>query len=54
MQTLAQTIREAGECMLDLELALQLLRLANEPELALAVHQETTACLQRAMRRSRR
>lgn len=54
MRTLAETIRDAGDCMLDLELALQLLRMANEPELSLAVHQETATCLRRAMRRSRR
>ena len=54
MQALAATIREAGECMLDLEHALQLLRMTNEPRLALAVHVETSACLRRAMRRPRR
>jgi len=54
MRTLAETIREASECMLDLENALELLRLANEPRLALAVHLETSACLRRAMRRLRR
>jgi hypothetical protein len=54
MNKLAETVREAGECMLDLEHALELLRLANEPRLALAVHAETAACMRRAMRRSRR
>ena len=54
MKTLAQTIRDAGECMLDLQTALELLRLAHQPKLALAVDAETTACLRRAMRPARR
>jgi len=54
MKTLAETIREAGECMLDLQNAVELLRLANEPRMALAVDMETTACLRRAMHRTRR
>lgn len=54
MKTLAETIRDAGECMLDLQNAVELLRLANEPRLALRVDLETTACLRRAMRRVRR
>jgi hypothetical protein len=54
MKTLAETIREAGECMLDLQNAVELLRMANEPRRALAVDMETTACLRRAMRRPRR
>jgi hypothetical protein len=54
MQSLALTIREAGECMLDLQDAVELLRVASEPRLALAVDDETAACLRRAMRRTRR
>jgi hypothetical protein len=53
MRTLAETIREASESMLDLEHALELLRMAREPRLALSVHVETSACLRRAMRRPR-
>jgi hypothetical protein len=53
MHTLAETIREAGECMLDLQHAVELLRMANEPRMALAVDMETTACLRRAMQRTR-
>ena len=53
MRVLAATIREAGECMLDLQHALERLRLAHEPQLAQAVDVETTACLCRAMRRVR-
>jgi hypothetical protein len=48
MRTLAQTVREAGECMLDLQQAVELLRLANEPALAMAVDRETAACIRRA------
>jgi hypothetical protein len=51
MQTLARTIREAGECLLDLQNAVELLHLANEPSLARAVEHETAACLHAAMRR---
>jgi hypothetical protein len=54
MKTLAETIREAGECMLDLQNAVELLRLANEPRLALAVDVEMTACMRRAMRHTHR
>ena len=54
MRTLAETIREAGECMLDLQNAVEMLRLANEPRLALAVDVEATACMRRAMRRTHR
>jgi len=54
MKTLAATIREAGECMLDLQNAVELLRLANEPRLALEVDVETTTCLRKAMRHSLR
>ena len=48
MRTLAQTVREAGECMLDLQQAVELLRLANEPGLALQVDREAAACIRRA------
>jgi type II secretory pathway component PulJ len=51
MQTLARTIREAGECLLDLQTAVELLHVANEPSLARAVQHETAACLRSAMRR---
>jgi hypothetical protein len=54
MRTLAETIREAGECMLDLEHAMHLLRMSNEPKLALSVRMETSSCLRRAMRRAPR
>jgi len=51
MRALAETIREAGECMLDLEQAMELLRMANEPRLALAIQAATSSCLRKAMRR---
>jgi hypothetical protein len=51
MKTLAETIREAGECLLDLQNALETLRMANEPALARAVIRESAGCLRRAMRR---
>jgi hypothetical protein len=51
MHTLARTIREAGECLLDLQHAVELLHLANEPALARTVEHETLSCLQAAMRR---
>ncbi len=51
MRTLAATIREAGECLLDLEHAVELVRVANHPSRALALQCETKACLRRAMRR---
>jgi hypothetical protein len=50
MRTLAATVREAGECMLDLQNAVELLRLANEPRLAQTVQRSTVACLRKAMR----
>ena len=50
MRTLAATIREAGECMLDLQNAVELLRMVNRPSFALTVESETRACLRRAMR----
>jgi hypothetical protein len=54
MKTLAETIREAGECMLDLQNAVELMRLSHEPRLAQAIDAETAACIRRAMRRMRR
>jgi hypothetical protein len=54
MRTLAATVREAGECLLDLQNAVELLRMANEPglarALARAVVRDTTSCLRKAMR----
>jgi hypothetical protein len=50
MRTLAATVREAGECLLDLQNAVELLRMANEPALARAVERDTLACLRKAMR----
>jgi hypothetical protein len=51
MQTLARTIREAGECLLDLQHAVELLHLANQPALARRVERDTADCLRAAMRR---
>jgi hypothetical protein len=51
MRLLAATMREAGECMLELQEALQMLRLANEPALAREVEWEAAKCLRKAMRR---
>ncbi|HJV61129.1 MAG TPA: hypothetical protein VJ743_09270 [Albitalea sp.] len=51
MQELASTIREAGECLLDLQQAVDTLRLANDPTLARVVDRETAACMRAAMRR---
>jgi hypothetical protein len=51
MQQLAATIREAGECLLDLQVAVEALRMANEPALAREVQQATAGCLRSAMRR---
>ena len=51
IRTLAQAVREAGECMLELQEALQMLRLANEPALAREVEWEAAKCLRKAMRR---
>ena len=53
MATLAATIREAGECMLDLQNAIELLRLKKDPALALTVDRQTQDCMRRAMRRGR-
>jgi hypothetical protein len=51
IRTLAATIREAGECMLDLEQALIKLRMARDPRMMASVGSESNDCLQRAMRR---
>jgi hypothetical protein len=51
MQQLAATIRDAGECLLDLQVAVEALRMANEPGLAREVQQATAGCLRSAMRR---
>ncbi|HEV7914390.1 MAG TPA: hypothetical protein VGP22_11515 [Albitalea sp.] len=51
MKTLAATIREAGECLLDLQNAVEMLRMANDPALAQSVGRESTVCMRRAMRR---
>jgi len=51
MQVLASTIREAGECLLDLQLAVETLHLANQPALAQSVSDEAADCLRQAMRR---
>ena len=49
MRTLAATVREAGECMLDLQSAVEMLRLAHEPAFARAVQRDTLACIRNAM-----
>ena len=51
MRVLAETVREAGECLLDLQHAVEALRLANEPHMAREVERTTADCLRRAMRR---
>jgi hypothetical protein len=51
MQVLAETIREATECLLDLQHAVEMLHLANQPGLAHAVSDEAAACIRAAMRR---
>jgi hypothetical protein len=51
IHTLAMTIREAAECLLDLQLAVETLHLTNEPGLAQAVSDEAAACIRAAMRR---
>lgn len=51
IRTLAATIREAGERMLDLEHALIKLRMARDPRLMSSVGSESNDCLRRAMRR---
>jgi hypothetical protein len=51
LQLLAAKIREAAECLLDLQAAIERLRLAREPGFAVKVHEATSDCLHRAMRR---
>jgi hypothetical protein len=51
MRMLATTIREAAECLLDLQHAVEALQLVNEPGLAQAVSDEAAACIRMAMRR---
>ncbi len=51
MEKLAETVREAGESMLDLQQAVETLKMANEPHFARRVARETGACLRDAMRR---
>jgi hypothetical protein len=51
MHVLAGTIREAGECLLDLEQAMETLHLANQPGLAREVKEQAAVCLRRAMQR---
>lgn len=51
MKTLAATIREAGECLLDLQQAVIKLRMARDPGLATTVDRAANDCLQQAMRR---
>jgi hypothetical protein len=51
MLALAQTIREAGECLLDLQEAVEKLHLAQQPALLRAVHDEAAGCIRAAMRR---
>jgi hypothetical protein len=51
MKVLAATIREAGECLLDLQQAVIKLRMARDPRLATTVDQAAGDCLKRAMRR---
>lgn len=50
LQVLAAKLREAAECLLDLQLAIERLRLSREPGFAVKVHEATTECLTRAMR----
>ncbi|WP_280154706.1 hypothetical protein [Piscinibacter sp. XHJ-5] len=49
IRTLAATVREAGECMLDLQGAVEMLKLAHEPAFARAVQRDTLACIRKAM-----
>ena len=51
MKTLAATIREAGECLLDLQAAVMALQMANDPGLARSVDREAGACMRDAMRK---
>jgi hypothetical protein len=51
MLALARSIREAGECLLDLQEAVEMLRLAQQPALSRAVCGEAAGCIRAAMRR---
>ena len=51
MLALAQTIREAGECLLDLQEAVETLHLAQQPALLRKVNEEASGCIRAAMRR---
>jgi hypothetical protein len=51
LQLLAIKIREAAECLLDLQAAIERLRLVREPGFAVKVNEATVNCLHRAMRR---
>jgi len=51
VRTLEMTIREAGECLLDLQLAVQALQLAMDTTLARDVDVESRSALRDAMRR---
>jgi hypothetical protein len=51
MRQLSITVRKAGECMLDLQQAVEALKLANEPGLARAIEREAKECLRTAMQR---
>jgi len=51
MKALAVTIREAGECLLDLQQAVLTLQLANDPVLSRGIDHAAQACLRDAMRR---
>ena len=50
MVELARSLREAAECMLDLQHAVEMLHLADHPALALDVKRQTAECLRAAMR----
>lgn len=51
MGTLAATIREAGECLLDLQHAVERLNIANNPQLSQAIDRATADCIRAARRR---
>lgn len=50
LQLLAVKLREAAECLLDLQAAIERLRLSREPGFAVKVHEATEDCLNRARR----
>jgi hypothetical protein len=51
MRALGLAVHDAEESLLDLEDAIGALRVARDPELALAIEAATVACLTAAMRR---